>query len=273
MDSCWSILLSVEEVEQRVTLTRNLELRLGREFGMKSGRIVFALILISAVAVLPTTLAPVRALQLGTMSVAIAGPGTVYWKGVYNGATYNSGWVSDSSSITLPQGTMVTFIPEPLTGHHFTNWVVNGYDQGSDIPFVEISSGPGASGSVIANFDGTLVKNADGTYPNLASANPTQTPATLTPPPQYNTVQINVQGSGTVYWSTSYGSSTESGSTNAGYSILVPYGASVTFTATPASGNAFSNWNVNAANVGSTNPYVVSNTNTMPASTVTAVFT
>jgi hypothetical protein len=206
------------------------------------------------------------------MNVAIAGSGTVYWKGVYNGATYNSGWVNDSSSITLPQGTVVTFIPEPFIGHRFTNWVVNGYDQGSDVPFV-FYTGAGASGPVIANFDGTLVKSADGLYTNPTITNPVQTPAALTPPLQYTTVQINVQGSGTVYWSTSYGSSTESGSTNAGYSILVPYGATVTFTATPTSGNAFSNWNVNSANVGSTNPYMISNTNTTPTSTVTAVFT
>jgi len=226
---------------------------------------------ILAIAVLPTTLAPVHALQFGTMNVAIAGPGSVYWKGVYNGVTYNSGWVTDSSSITLPQGTMVTFIPEPSTGHHFTNWVVNGYDQGTDIPFV-FYTGPGASGSVIANFDGTLIKNADGVYTNLITT-PVQTPTVLSPPLQLNTVQINVQGSGTVYWSTSYGSSTDSGSTNAAYSILVPYGATVTFTAAPASGNIFNNWNINSANAGPTNPYVISSTNTTPTSTVTAIFT
>ena len=240
---------------------------------MKSGRIVFALVLIAAVALLPTTLAPVRALQSGTMNVAVAGPGTVYWKGVYNGATYNSGWVNSSSSITLPQGTMITFIPEPLTGHHFTNWVVGGYDQGSDVPFVMISSGPGATGNVIANFDGTLIKNIDGTYTNPTITSTPQTPAALVPPAQYNTVEINVQGSGAVNWSTNYGSTTEAGTTTGSYQILVPYGATLTFTATPASGNAFSNWNVNSANAGSTNPYVISNTNTTPTSTVTAVFT
>ena len=239
---------------------------------MKSERIFVALVLTLAVAFLPTTLAPVHAIQYGTMNVAVAGSGSVYWKGVYNGATYNSGWVTGSSSITLPQSTMVTFIPEPLTGHQFTNWVVNGYDQGTDIPFVMYSTGPGATGTVIANFDGTLVKNADGTYNTVAVTSPVQIPAALVPPVQFNTVQINVQGSGTVYWSTSYGSSSESGSTNAGYSILVPYGATVTFTATPTSGNAFSNWNVNSADAGSTNPYVISNTNTTPTSTITAVF-
>ena len=239
---------------------------------MNLSRIVFALALLSAVAVLPTTLSPVHALQLGTMNVAVAGPGTVYWKGVYNGATYNSGWVTSSSSITLPQGTMVTFTPEPLAGHQFTNWVVNGYDQGTDIPFV-FYTGLGTSGPVIANFDGTLVKNVNGLYTNPSITNPVQTPAILAPPAQYSTVQVNVQGSGTVYWSTTYGSSAEAGSTNGGYSILVPYGATVTFTATPTSGNAFSNWNVNSANAGSTNPYVISNTDTSPTSTVTAVFT
>jgi len=196
-------------------------------------------------------------------------------KGVYNGVTYSSGWVNGVSSISLPQGTMITFIPEPLTGQSFTNWIVNGYDEGSNNPFV-LFMGPGASQSVIANFDGTLVKNAEGTYPTLLTTNPGQTPAVLSPPVpplQYSTVQINVQGAGTVYWSTSYGSSTESGSTNAGYSILVPYGATVTFTATGASGNVFSNWNVNSANVGSSDPYVITNTNTTPLSTVTAIFT
>ena len=240
---------------------------------MKSERIIIALVLTLALAILPTTLAPVHAIQFGTMNVAVAGSGSVYWKGVYNGATYNSGWVHDFSSITLPQGTIVTFIPEPLTGHHFTSWVVNGYGQGSAIPFVMFSAGPGVFGSVIANFDGTLVKNADGVYTNATLTNAVQTPAPLTPPFQYGTIQINVQGSGTVYWSTSYGSSTESGSTSVGYSILIPYGATVTFTATPARGNTFSDWNVNSSKVVSTNPYVISNTNTTPTSTVTAAFT
>ena len=236
---------------------------------MKSDRIVVALVLIAAVAVVPTAVAPVHALQLGTMNFAVAGPGTVYWQGVYNGVAYSSGWVTDSSSATLPQGTMITFTPEPLNGHQFTNWIVNGYDQGSNIPFVLLS---GSSGSVIANFDNTLVKNVDGFYPSLQTTTPVQTPAVLAPPPQYDTFQINVQGSGTVYWTTSYGSSTESGSTSVGYSILVPYGATITFTATPGSGSAFSSWNVNSANVGSTNPYVISNTYAAPPSMVTAAF-
>ena len=237
---------------------------------MKSDRIVFALVLsLAALAVLPTTLAPVHALQLGAMNLAVAGPGSVYWNGVYNGVTYSSGWVTDSSSVTLPQGTMVTFTPEAANGHQFTNWIVNEYDQGSNIPFVLFT---GSSVNVIANFDHTLVKNADGTYTNLQITNPVQTPATLAPPPQYGTFQINVQGSGTVYWTTSYGSSTESGSTDVGYSILVPYGATITFTATPAGGNSFSNWNMNSANVGSTNPYVISNAYATPTSAVTAVF-
>ncbi|HUK51641.1 MAG TPA: hypothetical protein VLV18_11435 [Terriglobales bacterium] len=238
---------------------------------MKSATFVFALVLILAGAILPTTLAPVHAQAFGVMNISVAGPGQIYWKGLYNGATYNSGWVSNSVSVTLPQGTMVTFISEPLTGHQFTNWILNGYDQGSDNPFVLYSAGPGGSQSVIANFDGTLVKNIDGLYTNPTITNPA-TPAVLSPPSQYTTIQVTVQGSGMVYWSTSYGSSTESGSTNSGYSILVPYGATVTFTATPSGGNAFNNWNVNSANVGSTNPYVISNTNAQPSSTVTAVF-
>jgi len=229
---------------------------------MKSGRLVFALALILAVALLPTGLA----LPFGTMTLAVAGPGIVYWKGVDNGVLYNSGWVSNSSSITLPQGTMVFFTPEPLAGHHFTNWVVNGYGQGSEIPFVSFT---GASGVVIANFDGILVENPDGTYPNTT---PVQVPAALTPPPRYITVRINVQGSGAVYWSASYESSYESGSTNVGYSILVPYGATVTFTAAPASGNAFGGWNVNSVSVVSTNPYTISNTYATPTATLTAVF-
>ena len=236
---------------------------------MKTDRIVFALALILAVATLPTALAPVHALQLGTMNLAVAGPGSVYYNGVFNGATYSSGWVTGSSSVTLPQGTMVTFTPEAPNGHQFTNWIVNGYDQGSNVPFVLFT---GSSLSVIANFDNTLVKNADGTYTNLQITNPVQTPATLAPPPQYGTFQINVQGSGTVYWTTSYGSSTESGSTNVGYSILVPYGATIAFTATPGSGSGFSNWDVNGANIGSTNPYVITNAYATATSTVTAVF-
>jgi hypothetical protein len=104
---------------------------------------------------MPISLAHVHALLFGTMTVAIAGPGTIYWTGVYDGTTYDSGWVNDLSSITLPQGTMVTFIPEPLTGHHFTNWIVNGYDQGSEVPFVSFTS---SSGFVIADFDGTLIR-------------------------------------------------------------------------------------------------------------------
>jgi hypothetical protein len=236
---------------------------------MKSDRIVFALVLIAVVAILSTTLAPAHALQLGTMNIAVAGPGTVYWQGVYNGIAYSSGWVTDFSSVTLPQGTMITFTPEPLNGHQFTNWIVNGYDQGSNTPFVLLS---GSSGSVIANFDDTLVKNVDGLYPSLQTTTPVQTPAVLAPPPQYGTFQINVQGSGTVYWTTTYGSSTESGSTSVGYPILVPYGATITFTATPGSGSVFSNWDVNSASVGSTNPYVISNAYATSTSMVTAVF-
>lgn len=236
-----------------------------------NSRIIFALGLILAFSVLPATLSPVHAQQFGTMNVAIAGPGKIYWKGINNGATINAGWVNASGSITLPPGTMITFLPFPLTGHHFTNWIVNGYDQGPDNPFVLIM-GQGASGSVIANFDGTLVKNVDGTYGNLTITSPVQTPAVLAPPVQYATFQINVHGSGTVYWSTNYGSSTESGSTNSAYSILVPYGATITFSATPTNGNAFSNWNVNSAYAGSTNPYVITNINTLSPSTVTAVF-
>jgi len=239
---------------------------------MKSCRIVLALVVISALALLPTTLTPIHAQAVGTMNISIAGPGTIYWKGVYNGITYGSGWVTSTSpsSVTLPQGTMMTFIAEPLPGHHFTNWVVNGYDQGSTSPFVLFSASPGASGNVIANFDQTLIKNVDGVYTNPAITSPAQTPAVLAPAVQYGTVQINVQGSGTVYWSTTYGSSSESGSTNVGYSILVPYGATVIFTATPGSGNTFTNWSVNSANAGSTNPYTMSSTT--PASTVTAIF-
>jgi len=239
---------------------------------MKSSRIGLALVLISAVALLPSTLAIVHAQQVGTMTIGVAGPGTVYWKGTYNGVTQGSGWVTSSSSITLPQGTMVTIIAEPLAGHQFTNWVVNGYDQGSTSPFVLFSAGPaGGSGTIIANFDNTLVKNVNGIYTNPAITSPVQTPAALIPPAQFSTAQIYVQGTGTVYWSTSYGSSAESGSTNVGYSILVPYGATITFTASPGSGNVFTNWNVNSTNVGSTNPYVISNTNTTP-STITATF-
>ena len=229
---------------------------------MKSGRLVFALFLTLAVALLPTSLA----LPFGTMTVAVAGPGIAYWKGVYNGVLYDSGWVNNSSSITLPQGTMVTLTPEPLTGHRFTNWVVNGYGQGSEIPFVSFT---GASVVVIANFDGTLVENPNGTY---ANATPVQLPATLTPPTRYSTIRIMVQGFGTVYWSTSYESSYMSGSTNVGSSILVPDGATLTFVATSASGNYFSGWNVNSASVVSTNPYTISNTYTTPTTTLTAIF-
>jgi len=235
-----------------------------------NSRLVLALVLILTAAVLPTMFVPVHALQFGTVTVAIAGPGTVYWRGVYNGAIYNSGWANDFSSITLPQGTMMTFIPEPLIGHQFTNWVVNGYDQGSNIPFVLFSAG---SGTVIANFDGTLIENPDGIYTNLTLANPVQIPAALTPPSQFSSIQINIQGSGTVYWSTSYESSTQSGSTNADYSILVPYGATVTFTSAPTSGSDFIDWNVNSAYVVSTNPYTITYTYMPPTSTVTAIFT
>jgi len=238
---------------------------------MKSRTFVFALVLILAGAILPTIFAPVHALAFGNMNISVAGPGQIYWKGLYNNAVYDSGWVSNSASVTLPQGTQVTFISEPATGHQFTNWIVNGYDQGSDTPFVLYSAGPGGVQSVIANFDGTLVKNANGLYTNPQITSPT-TPAVLSPPSQYSTIQVSVQGSGTIYWSTSYGTTSESGSTNSGYSILVPYGATITFTATPSGGNAFSNWNLNSANVGSTNPYVISNTNGAPSSTVTAVF-
>jgi len=229
---------------------------------MKGDRLIFALVLTLAVALLPTGFA----LPFGTTTVAVAGPGTVYWEGVYNGVLYDSGWVNNSTSITLPQGTMVTFTPEPMTGHHFTNWVVNGYGQGSEIPFVSFT---GASIVVIANFDGKLVENPDGTY---ANANPEQVPPALTPPTRYSTLRINIQGSGTVYWSTSYESSYESGSTKVGYSILVPYGATLTFVATPTSGNAFGDWNVNSASVVSTNPYTI-NTYTTQTATLTAVFT
>jgi hypothetical protein len=240
---------------------------------MRNLRIIFALVVLILMPVIVSSaiLAPVHALQFNTLNVAIAGPGKVYWKSVYAGATYNSGWVNDSSAITLPQGAMITFIPEPLSGHHFTNWIINGYDQGSDSPFVLFGTGPNTSENLVANFDGTMIKNANGIYTNPSITSPISTPAILSPPVQYNTVQINVQGSGTINWSTSYGTSSESGSTNTGYTILVPYGATVTFTATPTSANGFNYWNVDSANLGSTNPYVMQSTTS--TSTITGIFT
>lgn len=63
------------------------------------------------------------------------------------------------------------------------------------------------------------------------------------------------------------------GSTDTSSSIVVPHGATVTFTAVPTNGNQFSNWVINSANEGSINPYVVHSAYIAPPATVAAVLT
>jgi hypothetical protein len=172
-----------------------------------------------------------------------------------NSDAYISGSTDSAASIELPQGAMASFTAVPMNGNHFDNWVVNSVRLASTNPY--IVSNIGSPSTVYAVFDQDFVPNA-----------PLQTSSF-----QYDTIQVGTQGSGRLYWSSSYGTIYDSGSTDGNSSILVPHGATVTFTAVPTNGNQFSNWMINSANEGSINPYIVHSAYIAPPATVTAVFT
>lgn len=198
---------------------------------------------------------PLKNLQYNVFNLDLSGSGEVYWSSSYNGATSQSGWVDSSSSIAIPKGATVTLTAVPLNGDHFISWVINGVDQGSNNPYTLSGTGENSYANIVAYFDQTFYAN-----PPLQSS-------------QYDTIQVNVQGTGSLHWSINYESVYDSGVTNTASSIVVPHGATVTFTAVSMNGSHFSNWMVNSANAGSTNPYVMHNRYVAPASTVMAVFT
>ena len=90
---------------------------------------------------------------------------------------------------------------------------------------------------------------------------------------QYDTFKINVQGSGKVYWSSSYdGVAYSSGSTVTGTSISVPHGAVITFTAVPDEGHDFYSWIVDTFDQGSNNPFIMYGTGEASTATIVADF-
>ena len=196
---------------------------------------------------------PLQNPQFDTFNVGVGGLGRVYW----SSSSGDSGWVDDSSSFAIPQGATVTFTAVPLNGHHFSNWVIDGADQGSNNPFIMYGTGASSVATVQADFDQTFFAN----------------PPLQNPPIQYSAINVGVQGSGKLYWSASYGGAAyTSGSTESVASIQLPQGTIVSFTAVPMNGDHFDNWIVNSAALTSTNPYIVSSIGVGSPSTVFAVF-
>lgn len=189
---------------------------------------------------------PLQSPQPRVLNLGIAGSGEVYWSSSYEGSTYGSGWVDSSSSITIPKDHMITFTAVPASGHVFTNWVINGYDQGSENPFIMFGTGQSSDVNVVASFDQTFYANP-----------PVLSPALENSSFQNETVQIGIQGSGILYWSSSYGGSNlASGFTDSTTSIVVPRGATVSFVAVPTAGSNFESWIIDSVNQGSNNPYI-----------------
>ena len=207
-------------------------------------------------AILPSIHA--QTMQFDAVRIGVQGPGTVYWTSTYNGATFTSGSTDTDTSIELPRGAIVTFTAVPVNGH-FNKWIVDSYNEGSNNPYILWSTGANPSATVVADFY---------QYQNFTPNPPLQTP----PPLQYDTIQVNSQGSGTVYWSASYlGNAYTSGSTDTTSTIVVPQGTIVTFTAVPTNGH-FNNWIVNSSDEGSNNPYTLWSTGASPSATVVADF-
>lgn len=199
---------------------------------------------------------PLQVSASNTFNIGVSGSGKVYWSSSVNGVSTGSGWVDSNSQVATPKGAMITFTAVPLNGHYFSDWMINGVNQGSNNPFIMYGTGESAYANVIANFDQTF-------YPNPP----------LVSPSQFDTVNIGVQGSGRIYWTTTYsGTGYSTGSTDTDTSLTVPQGSTVTFTATPFSGNHFNNWLVNSANLGSTNPYVIDSVTVNSPATVIASF-
>jgi hypothetical protein len=194
-------------------------------------------------------------INYGIINVGVEGLGKLYWNASYSGVTYASGSTDIATPIQLPQGAVVSFTAVPMTGHHLANWLVDSATVPSTNPYVVGSVGLGSPSTVFAVFDQDFVPNP-----------PLQTSSI-----QYDSIQVNIVGSGRLYWTSSYGTVYDSGSTDASSSIVVPHGATVTFTAVPLNGYHFSNWMINSANDGSINPYVVHSAYISPPTTVAAV--
>ena len=230
---------------------------------MVSRGVAMVSIVVLSLTILPIhVLVPVHAINCcaltnppaNTFNVGIAGFGKVYWTSNYFGGI-DTGWVDVSASVAIFKGSTVTFIAVPVNGHQFSNWVIDGVDQGSNNPFILYNSGNSSGVNVVASFDHTL------------QANPP-----LLNPLQYDTIQVSVQGSGRLHWSSSYGVRYDSGSTDTRSSIIVPHGATVTFTAVPFTGSHFDEWKVDSTGQGSINPYVVYSMYVSPPASVAAVF-
>jgi hypothetical protein len=196
-------------------------------------------------------------INYGIINVGVEGSGKLYWNASYGGVAYTSGSTDIATPIRLPQGAMVSFTAVPMTGDHLANWIVDSATVASTNPYIVSSVGVGSPSTVFAVFDQDFVPN----------------PPLPTPSTQYDSIQVNILGSGRLYWSSSYGTIYDSGSTDSSASIVVPHGATVTFTAVPLNGYRFSNWMINSANDGSINPYVVHSAYLSPPGTVAAVFT
>jgi hypothetical protein len=140
--------------------------------------------------------------------------------------------------------------------------VINSFDEGSNNPYIMYGTGANSYATVAAVFDQDFVPNPP--LQNLVQNLPLQ----------YDTINVNANGGGRLYWTSSYGAVYDSGWTDTSASIAVPHGATVSFTAVPMNGNQFNNWMINTANEGSINPYVVHSTadDCCRPATVVAVF-
>lgn len=221
---------------------------------MLKRKIALTFIVLTILPLLPV-LTSVHAMTYETFNVGVAGSGKVYWSSSYDQG-YDTGWVDNCASIALAKGATVTFTAVPVNDHQFSNWVINGVDKGTNNPFTIYNTGKSSKVNLVANFDQTFYAN-----PPLQS------------PLHYDAIQVNAQGSGRVYWSSSYGARYDSGSTGTSSSIIVPHGATVTFTAVPMNGTHFNEWMVDSANQGPNNPYVVHSMYVSQSTSVVAVFT
>jgi hypothetical protein len=205
---------------------------------------------------LPIIHAQPEASFLYTFNLGVSGQGALTWLGMYQNAIYTSGSTSSSVTITVPQGTVLTFTATPQYDNTFAYWNIDQSSQGSTNPYVLYTLNMPTYQTVFADFVPPV---------QYYVANP---------PLQSDTINVGVlAGSGKVYWSSSYnGVDYTSGWTDTSTTITVPHGATVSFTATPASGNHFENWVIDSFNQGSNNPYIIYGTGASSYGTVLADF-
>lgn len=89
--------------------------------------------------------------QYDTIRVDAHGLGKVYWTANYLESVYTAGSTDTSTTITVPQGTIVTFTAVP-TNAQFNKWIVNSADEGSKNPYILWSTGANPTATVTANF-------------------------------------------------------------------------------------------------------------------------